>query len=95
MRIHKKQKILFKDLDTPVEFEFTIAPNAITTLKTLGDSSDTFEVSAVVDEIRRWNEELKPNPVQKAYDILVAFRDKDRCYDLDEVIGYLGEALND
>lgn len=97
MRIHKKKRVLFKDLGTPTEFTFTIDPNPanIEALKTLGESSDTFDVCAVVEEINRWREELKPNPVQKAYDILVAFRDKDTCYDLDEVIGYLGEALDE
>lgn len=37
----------------------------------------------------------KPNPVQKAYDILVDCRDNDNSFDIDTVIGYLGEALED
>lgn len=35
------------------------------------------------------------DPVQRAYDILVSHRDKDDVCDLDEVIGYLGEALDE
>lgn len=37
----------------------------------------------------------KYDPVQKAYDILVNYRDKNSPIDLDMVIGYLGEALDD
>ena len=37
----------------------------------------------------------KPNPVQKAYDILVDCRDNDNSFDIDTVIGYLSEALED
>lgn len=49
-------------------------------------------------------EETKYNPVQKAYDILVGWRDgkvpaskeiSDNMPEIDEIIGYLGEALDD
>lgn len=39
--------------------------------------------------------ELKRSKVQKAYNILVACRDKCEGFDFDELIGYLGEALED
>ena len=39
--------------------------------------------------------ELKRSKVQKAYDILVACRDKCEGFDFDELIGYLSDALED
>ena len=42
-----------------------------------------------------YKEEEKRSKVQKAYDILVACRDKCEGFDFDELIGYLGEALED
>jgi len=38
---------------------------------------------------------LTINPVQKAYDLMTGFVHEDKTTDLEEVIGYLGEALDD
>ncbi len=45
--------------------------------------------------IPKLDSEAKYNPVQKAYDILVGWRDGKVPVSIDEVIGYLGEALDD
>lgn len=38
---------------------------------------------------------INQNPVYKAYEILVDARDNGTDFDMDEVIGYLGEALDE
>lgn len=60
---------------------------------------DTTSLAEAAKNMQKLMEALsadrKESAVQKAYDILVEFRDKGKCMDVDTVIGLLGEALED
>lgn len=87
-------------LYVPKEYTFTLSPeSASVDLGKIGGNpvkKMSFTVEAVEVDGEEYPLYKQYNPVQKAYDIMVDYRDGDSgSFDLDELIGYLGEALDD
>ena len=86
-------------LYVPKEYTFTLSPESGIGLSTIA-GGPIEEMTFTVEKIEVDGEEYpmykQYNPIQKAYDLMIDYRDGDRgSFDLDELIGSLGEALSD